>query len=421
MALRSRVELKAYLQKGDKPKETEFSDLLDMTYLKSEEKLFAKGGDVFGENAKIGLVDNFALDFITGNQTRMRIHSNGRRGFGTITDAGYDNDFSGSSRFAGLATFNGHQRVDNDVRGLYIVNRNSLSIKRDVVIGDNVTSINTSDINYLTGNRVIVGTNNTWNNAYNKQIIHGIDNTVTINSNAFYVFGEGNQILDGDSNLSVFGYANIVNYPQSSQARNMPCAIGGGNRVLHKSSLVVGSYGETTADYQLIFTGYQSNNSAAGLKDVYFGTGVRTQLPGTPPTFARAGVDVTLNGSGAGDAADLAGGKIRIAGGKGTGTGTPGDIVFVTPAKAVAGSTLQTLTERWWVKGDTGRLGNTSSPTSQLDVTATNGYNQLRLRTQYTPSATADPNGSQGDVCFDNSYLYYKTSTGWKRSALSTF
>ena len=39
----------------------------------------------------------------------------------------------------------------------------------------------------------------------------------------------------------------------------------------------------------------------------------------------------------------------------------------------------------------------------------------------YTPTSTADANGATGDIAYDDSYIYIKTSAGWKRSALSTF
>jgi hypothetical protein len=63
----------------------------------------------------------------------------------------------------------------------------------------------------------------------------------------------------------------------------------------------------------------------------------------------------------------------------------------------------------------------TSSPTAKLDVNGSTGYNQLRLRTSYTPTGTSDPNGNVGDIAWDNNYIYVKTSAGWKRAALSTW
>lgn len=59
------------------------------------------------------------------------------------------------------------------------------------------------------------------------------------------------------------------------------------------------------------------------------------------------------------------------------------------------------------------------APTSQVDINGANGYSQLRLRQTYTPTGTADANGQIGDVCFDDSYGYRKTSVGWKKWALS--
>lgn len=69
-----------------------------------------------------------------------------------------------------------------------------------------------------------------------------------------------------------------------------------------------------------------------------------------------------------------------------------------------------------------GNLGvNTTSPTAQLDVNGSTGYNQLRMRTSYTPANTADANGNTGDIAWDANYIYVKTPGGWMRSALSAF
>ena len=60
---------------------------------------------------------------------------------------------------------------------------------------------------------------------------------------------------------------------------------------------------------------------------------------------------------------------------------------------------------------------HTTSPTARLDVDG----NTIRLRTLKTPaSATAD--GNQGDICWDNNYLYMCIGINeWKRAALSTW
>jgi hypothetical protein len=71
---------------------------------------------------------------------------------------------------------------------------------------------------------------------------------------------------------------------------------------------------------------------------------------------------------------------------------------------------------------DDGNVGvRTNTPTDLIDINGANGYSQLRLRTAYTPTGTADANGNTGDVSWDANYIYIKTASGWKRSALSTF
>lgn len=43
------------------------------------------------------------------------------------------------------------------------------------------------------------------------------------------------------------------------------------------------------------------------------------------------------------------------------------------------------------------------------------------VATTFTPANSADPQGNVGDVRYDANYIYIKTATGWKRSALSTW
>lgn len=61
----------------------------------------------------------------------------------------------------------------------------------------------------------------------------------------------------------------------------------------------------------------------------------------------------------------------------------------------------------------------TTAVTSTLHLKGSFGYNQLRLETPYTPSGSGDTNGNTGDIAWDDSNIYVKTSTGWKKASLS--
>jgi hypothetical protein len=73
-----------------------------------------------------------------------------------------------------------------------------------------------------------------------------------------------------------------------------------------------------------------------------------------------------------------------------------------------------------WKFGSFGTTTPTGA-TSRIHVVETNGYEQFRLETPYTPTSTADTNGNVGDIAWDDNYTYVKTSAGWKRTSLSTF
>jgi len=117
-----------------------------------------------------------------------------------------------------------------------------------------------------------------------------------------------------------------------------------------------------------------------------------------------------------------AGADMTFNAGVATGTGTGGDLVFRTTAQGSTGSIRQSHTERVRIKYNTGLVGfGTASPTARVDINHSVGYNQLRLRSSFTPTATGDGNGSVGDYAWDDLYMYVKTTAGWKRSGLSTF
>jgi hypothetical protein len=99
------------------------------------------------------------------------------------------------------------------------------------------------------------------------------------------------------------------------------------------------------------------------------------------------------------------------------------DTVFANAFSSNSPLKLQTnKTTRIYVDDATGYVGmNVQDPSAIVDISNSNGYDQLRLRYPFTPTDTDDSSGSTGDITWDDSYIYVKTSEGWKRSALNTF
>jgi len=366
---------------------------------------FSKSGNSFGQTAKVGTKDSFRFELLTTDTSRMTLFANGNISIASSVDAGYKLDVNGTSRMAKLTTLND---------GLFFENTNK---------GIAITS------NAAAGNSMSIGGANTGYEQHNIKIGYSLKGS---NNNKYYIVNTGfsndasaanyystitgayNTIANADAYTQVFGASNTVNFVPNGVAEGTSI-LGSNNQVLHRYCSIVGNNQVTTADNQLIFAQARSNGNACGFNDVYFGTGPRsTQL-------TKTGSNVTINASGAGADTNRQGGSLRLAAGRSTGTATPPDIIFATTTATSSGSSLQALTDRWYIKGETGRLSNNISPTAVLDVSSANGYGQLRMRTSYTPSSTADTNGHAGDICWDDNYLYIKTSAGWKRASLSSF
>jgi len=174
------------------------------------------------------------------------------------------------------------------------------------------------------------------------------------------------------------------------------------------SSIAIGCGTKVTADNQLVVG---ASDPRGLITDSYWGSGVTKTTP--PSSF-------TFNATG-GEGTDVSGADLKIAGGKGTGAAKGGKIILQTAPAGPAGETPNALVDRMTITSDGNVAIGTSVPTATLDVTGTTGYNQLRVRTAFTPVGTADSNGNTGDIAWDDDYVYVKTSTGWKRAALGTW
>jgi len=222
-----------------------------------------------------------------------------------------------------------------------------------------------------------------------------------VNSNGSYYFnqlgaGTGSQNIAIGSNARALGnYAIAINNGQAEA---------GGIAVSYTRA----ASGEFAVASSTTYMGLTP------ITNIYFGSGKIRQNP--DGTYnGGAGTSYTINGSGA-YGTNLDGGSVTIAGGKATGTGLGGDIILSTATSLASGTTLQSLTNRWWIKNNTGTFANTSTPnasaTMQIDST-TKGFLPPRM-TNAQMLAIATP--AAGLVVYDttnNKHCGYN-GTAWQ-------
>jgi hypothetical protein len=107
-----------------------------------------------------------------------------------------------------------------------------------------------------------------------------------------------------------------------------------------------------------------------------------------------------------------------------SGSGAANQISVWSGAASLTGFSSLTFNGSTNVLKLNGQLGvnlGASSATSYVDINGATGFNQLRLRTQFTPTGGGDSNGNVGDFAWDDNKLYLKTTAGWKEVVLANF
>jgi hypothetical protein len=269
--------------------------------------------------------------------TRLSIKANtGNVGINTTTDAGFRLDVNGTARVQGKITQTPHTNINGNISAVGALN---ISLNGTISAGN--------------GSFTVFGTSNASSN----YVIGYLSSSATFN----------NTIIIGES-ITVTGGQGV--------------SIGNGSK---------SGFSSVSIGYRAISTNNQFVSGANGndISNVYFGSGVtRNNTNGVGSAY-------TINGSGA-FGTDFAGGNITIAGGKGTGIGTSGDVIFSTATPTTSGTTLQTLTQRWFIKGSNGILANVSTPnaSAQLQVdSTTKGFLPPRMTTTQKNAITTPAAG----------------------------
>jgi hypothetical protein len=273
-------------------------------------------------SARALTLNAFNLDFI-GSVHTSRITAAGRFLLGTTSESTFILDVNGTARVSSFT---------------------------DIGSGTDSTANPNSYIFKVWGSQRITGDIQLTGAAGSGRVIEFSNGIVKISPTTYSGGGTSSVSIQGfASGNAAIGIGGTASNTQSIAIGNASLAsgiygvaIGSGTLASGTSSVAIGV--SSSAEAGEFVCGYPYD---IGVTNVYFGSGKIRKAGST--TVNGAGISYAINGSGAAGT-DFAGGNITIAGGKGTGTGTSGDVIISTATPTTTGTILQSLTSRWWVK-----------------------------------------------------------------------
>jgi hypothetical protein len=355
------------------------------------------GNSISGTNF-IGATSNNSFRIRTNNIERMVVDSNGVAGIG-ITAPNTSSILDITSTTKGLLiprmTTTQRNAISTPATGLEIYNTttNAFNHYNGSAWSATLSERNPLYLTYGTASNSInlISTGSTATTA-DRGINIGQGNTVgntdgiaigsvqTISSNNAIAIGRGSTV----SGLGIsLGYS-------ASAANGLSIAMNGQSVSSTGSGIAIGQAVSATTNELVIA------DAIYGTNNIYFGAGKQS-------TLAVVSKSYTINGTG-GSGTNNDAGNITIAAGKGTGTGVPGDVILSTATAGSSGTTLQSLTQRWFVKGNTGTLSNVSTPQTNalLDLQSTSKGLKLPVMTTSERDAVTWVTGDKGMVIINS-------------------
>lgn len=256
----------------------------------------------------------------------FEIRNNGNIGVNQGTDAGFKFDVNGTARISNILT------VGSDVATAAVI-KNTATDGSLVYAG---TSFSNSSIPVRTIIISTVGSYSGLTGGSNLFVGRNAGGSVTSGtSNVFIGKGAGVGITTGGSNVMISS-SDATNLP-SSLANSIHLVAGNGYKTNDASSI-------PSATHAFIGGGF---NTGVAIKDFYFG-----QMPFTAD--AGSGFINIAFYAPSGLGTNIGGANFTLAGGRGTGTATGGNVIISTSTTTTSGTSLQALTQRLIVAATTG-------------------------------------------------------------------
>lgn len=359
-----------------------------------------------GISASLGTSN--AFDIYKSTTGYVKIFNNGRAWFGSGTpvDAGFQMDIVGTLRVGGnlslssdngiiLGTVNEKIALCNTAANITATGGSSISIGINTLAsGSHTIAIGKSTIGTGYG-QVLIGNN----------ITETVNSVVRISD----VLRIGGSATKRDTAI---GQGSL-----STTSVEGSTAIGAGSYAAGDISIALGVWSYAPSAFNFVAGAGGTVGQEKAITNVYFGSGVqRVYANGSTLYYSDgSGISYTINGSGA-TGSNYQGGNITIAGGKGTGTGAPGDIIFSVSSTGSAGPTLQTLSNRWYIKGQSGILTNVSSPSASAIIQAdstTQGFLLPRMTNAQRVAISSPSNGLLVHCTDATEGLYQYVKNAW--------
>lgn len=295
----------------------------------------------------------------------------------TTASTATENTGVGFMVFSSLAAGSGHTAVGNQsAQNLASGTNNTyvgyLSGFRHTGGNDNVfigTHILFSGSNRSTTGNTIIGTGGAG-------LITGNYNTMIGSINAFSVTSGDDNVFIGRgiaySSVTV-GNANVFIGPDAAGDQFSTSSPITPNGLSY--AIAIGSSVRPSASNQLVIGGI-----SGFINDVYIGNNPTNASP----------VNVKINATG-GYGTNIAGATFTIAGGRGTGTGAPGTIIFQTSEATTSGSTQQTLSTKYTINAvsNGGTVHSFAGSVTTLTGTASGTFTGAAFNITGTPTYTA--------------------------------